>query len=92
MTSNQPVITYLHPEQPHDDQAAIAAVATIAGQEFPLTIQREGASAEGSWGLTFGDLADEGRHASFAEALQAAHERIARDAAELARSLQDGGY
>ena len=92
MTSNQPTITYLHPEQPQDGQAAIAAIATVAGQEFPLTIQREGSSAEGSWALTFGDLADEGRHATFAEALQVAHERINRDAAELARSLQDGGY
>ena len=87
-----PAITYLHPEQPENGQSVVAAVATVAGQEFPLTIRREGSSAEGSWALTFGDLADEGRHASFAEALRVAHERIGRDAAELARSLQDGGY
>jgi len=92
MTSNQPAITYLHPEQPQDGQSAVAAIATVAGQEFPLTIQRAEASVEGPWALTFGDLADEGRHASFAEALRIAHERIGRDAAELARSLQDGGY
>jgi hypothetical protein len=87
-----PAITYLHPEQPQDSQAVVAAVATVAGQEFPLTIQRAGSSAEGSWALIFGDLADEGRHDTFAEALRVAHERIGRDAAELARSLQDGGY
>ncbi len=81
MTSNQPAISYLHPEQPQDGQAAVAAVATVAGQEFPLTIQRAGSSAEGPWALIFGDLADEGRHDTFAEALRAAHERIGRDAA-----------
>jgi hypothetical protein len=87
-----PAITYLHPEQPGDGQSAVAAIANVAGQEFPLTIQRAEPSADGVWSLTFGDLADEGRFASFAEALRVAHERIARDVAELARSLQDVGY
>jgi hypothetical protein len=87
-----PAITYLHPEQPLDGQPVVAAIVNVAGQAFPLTIQRAGSSEDGAWALIFGDLADEGRHATFAEALRVAHERIGRDAAELARSLQDGGY
>lgn len=77
-----------HPAAPHDGEAAVAATATIGDQTFPMLIT----AAEGGWAVTFGDLADEGRYATFAEALHAAHERIARDAAALSRSLRDGGY
>ncbi|HEY8602187.1 MAG TPA: hypothetical protein VIL85_27425 [Thermomicrobiales bacterium] len=87
-----PAITYLQPEQPEDGQAAVAAIVNVAGQEFPLTIQHAKPSEDGGWSLTFGDLADEGRFRTFAEALRVAHERIGRDAAELARALQDVGY
>lgn len=77
-----------HPAAPQGEEPVVAATATIGGQRFPL---RVGRVADG-WAVTFGDLADEGRYATFEAALRAAHERIARDATELARSLRDGGY
>jgi hypothetical protein len=44
------------------------------------------------WDVAFGDLADEGRYATFAEAVRAAHARAADDARDLVRALRDGGY
>ncbi len=87
-----PAITYHHPEEPRDEQPVVAALVTVGGQEFPLTVQRLADDVNGSWSVRFGDLADEGRYATFDEALRAAHDRVERDAAELARALRDGGY
>ncbi len=81
-------ITRHHPAEPRDGETVVAATVAVGEQLFPMTL----AAADGGWAVAFGALADEGRYATFAEALRVAHERIARDAAELARSLRDGGY
>lgn len=90
-TDESPQIARHHPPAPQGAEAAVAATATVGGETFPMLIRRGDAPGTG-WTVAFGDLADEGRYATFEEALRAAHERIARDAAELARSLRDGGY
>jgi hypothetical protein len=86
-----PQIVRLSPAAPQGGEAAIAATVTIGGEQFPMVV-RQGTPPDTGWAVSFGDLADEGRYATFEEALRVAHERVARDAAELARSLRDGGY
>jgi hypothetical protein len=85
-------IAYEHPAEPGEGAPVVAAVVTLDGQDYPMIVRGEDRGEGMTWGVAFGDLADEGRYGTFAEAFAAAHERVARDAAELARSIQDVGY
>lgn len=86
-----PQIVHHHPAAPQAGETAVAATVTVGGESFPMVV-RQGEPPDTGWAVSFGDLADEGRYATFEEALRVAHERVARDAAELARALRDGGY
>ncbi len=85
-------VTYLQPDEPPEGTAAVAAIVTVAGQDFPLTIRGTRRDGELRWDVAFGDLADEGRYDTFAAALRAAHTRAQDDAGDLVRALRDGGY
>jgi hypothetical protein len=85
-------VTYLQPDEPPEGAEAVAAVITMDGQDFPLTIRGTRRDGELRWDVAFGDLADEGRYDTFAAALRAAHARAAADASDLVRALRDGGY
>jgi hypothetical protein len=85
-------VTYLHPAEPADGAPAVAAVVTVEGQEFSLTIRGTRRDGAVRWDVAFGDLADEGRYDTFAGALRAAHARAAAVAGDLVRALRDGGY
>ena len=85
-------IDYRHPPEPAPGMPVVAALVTLGDQAFPMTIQGTDRGGSLLWDVAFGDLADEGLFATFGEALRAAHARIAADAADLARSLRDGGF
>ena len=85
-------VTYLQPDEPPEGAVATAAVITVDGQDFPLTIRGTRRDGDLRWDVAFGDLADEGRYDTFAAALSAAHARAQSDATDLARALRDGGY
>ena len=82
-------ITYRYPVEPEGDEAVAAAAITLRGEQYPLTVRRAGGAA---WAVEFGDLADEGRYPTFAEALRVAHRRALDDAEELILATQDGSY
>lgn len=86
-------IAYHYPVEPEGAEPATVATIALRGAEYPLTVRRrETSGGAGSWGVEFGDLADEGRYPTFAEAVRAAHQRALGDAEELWRATQDGGY
>ena len=88
----RPRVAYLQPDEPLEGTVATAAVVTVDGQDFPLTIRGTRRDGDLRWDVAFGDLADEGRYDTFAAALRAAHARAAADATDLVRALRDGGY
>jgi hypothetical protein len=93
VASGRPVrVTLLQPDEPPEGTAAVAAIVAVDGQDFPLTVRGTRRDGELRWDVAFGDLADEGRYDTFAEALHAAHARAQDDADELVRALRDGGY
>ena len=85
-------VTYLHPAEPAEGTPVVAALVTVDGQDFPLTIRGARGDDGPRWDVAFGDLADDGRYDSFAAALRAAHAHAAGDAGDLVRALRDGGY
>jgi hypothetical protein len=85
-------VTYLQPDEPLEGATAVAAIVTVDGQDFLLTIRGTRRDGDMRWDVAFGDLADEGRYATFAAALHAAHARVQDDAGDLVRALRDGGY
>lgn len=85
-------IAYLHPVEPEDGEAVVAAIVTWQGQEERMTIRGDDRGDDRAWRVEFGNVADEGSYPTYSEALEVAHRRALDDAEESVRATRDGGY
>ncbi len=91
-TEDSFTIAYRHPAEPEGAEPVVAAVISLGGEDYPLTVRAVDGGEGRVWAVEFGDLADEGDHPHYAEALKVAHRRALDDAEGLKLATQDGSY